>query len=119
MGFFDKAFDMLNKAELSISPNTKLKTISNNFKKKFNLTLVFYKGARVAEGNLTINQLSKKVSKDVTKFGSVKIKGSMKVGVAEDHFLNAFGLKVQIKDKTGKVLVPNGISIGQAARGKY
>ena len=30
-----------------------------------------------------------------------------------------FGVKVQIKDKAGKICVPNEITIGQAARGEY
>ena len=34
-------------------------------------------------------------------------------------FDKAVGVTVQIKDKSGKVLVPNEITIGQAARGEY
>ena len=43
----------------------------------------------------------------------------MKVGEVEKHFDNAFGVTVQIKDASGSKLVPNEISIGQAARGEY
>jgi hypothetical protein len=43
----------------------------------------------------------------------------MKVGDAEKLFDSQFGITVQIKDKTGKKLVPNEITIGQAARGEY
>jgi hypothetical protein len=43
----------------------------------------------------------------------------MKVGDAEKLFDTNFGVTVQIKDKTGAKLVPNGITIGQAARGEY
>ena len=42
-----------------------------------------------------------------------------KVGEAEKMFDKAFGVTVQIKDKSGKILVPNDITIGQAARGEY
>lgn len=49
----------------------------------------------------------------------LKIKASMKVGEAEKLFDQNFGVTVQIKDKAGKVCVPNGITIGQAARGEY
>jgi hypothetical protein len=43
----------------------------------------------------------------------------MKVGDAEKLFDTNFGVTVQIKDAAGKKLVPNGITIGQAARGEY
>ena len=43
----------------------------------------------------------------------------MKVGEAEKLFDKNFGVTVQIKDKEGKILVPNEITIGQAARGEY
>ena len=43
----------------------------------------------------------------------------MKVGDAENLFDTNFGVTVQIKDVNGKKLVPNGITIGQAARGEY
>jgi hypothetical protein len=43
----------------------------------------------------------------------------MKVGDAEKLFDEQFGVTVQIKDAEGKRLVPNEITIGQAARGEY
>ena len=54
-----------------------------------------------------------------TSAGGLKIKASMKVGDAEKLFDTNFGVTVQIKDVDGKKLVPNGITIGQAARGEY
>ena len=88
--------------------------------KAFSLTLVFYKGAQIADGDLTLAALNKKTSKDVkTKADGLKIKGSMKVGDAEKLFDSHFGVTVQIKDAAGAKLVPNGITIGQAARGEY
>ena len=43
----------------------------------------------------------------------------MKVGDAEKLFDKHFGVTVQIKDASAKKLVPNEITIGQAARGEY
>jgi hypothetical protein len=43
----------------------------------------------------------------------------MKVGDAEKLFDTHFGVTVQIKDADAKNLVPNDITIGQAARGEY
>lgn len=43
----------------------------------------------------------------------------MRVGDAEKLFDSHFGVTVQIKDVDAKKLVPNEITIGQAARGEY
>ena len=109
MGLLNNIKDAFNKADFTVAPNKKLKTISADFKKAFDLTLVFYKGVQIADPELTLN----------TTADGIKIKGSTKVGDAEKMFDKAFGVTVQIKDKAGKVLVPNEITIGQAARGEY
>ena len=115
MGLLNNIKDAFNKAEFTVAPNKKLKTISAEFKKAFDLTLVFYKGVQIADPELTLNQLGKKTTKEVnTTADGIKIKGQ-----AEKSFDKAFGVSVQIKDKSGKVLVPNEITIGQAARGEY
>ena len=117
MGLLNNIKDAFNKAEFTVAPNKKLKTISAEFKKAFDLTLVFYKGVTIADPELTLNQLGKKTTKEVnTTADGIKIKGSTKVGEAEKQFDKAFGVTVQIKDKSGKILVPNEITIGQAAR---
>ena len=120
MGLFDNLKDRFNKAEFTVAPQKKLKTISADFKKAFELTLVFYKGAAIADGDLTLAALNKKTTKEVNaKADGLKIKASTKVGDAEKLFDTNFGVTVQIKDAKGTKLVPNGITIGQAARGEY
>jgi len=120
MGLLNNILDKFSKAEFTVAPQKKLKTISADFKKAFGLTLVFYKGAQIADGDLTLAALNKKTSKEVkTKAEGLKIKGSSKVGEAEKLFDSHFGVTVQIKDAAGTKLVPNGITIGQAARGEY
>jgi len=121
MGLLNNIKDRFNKAEFTVAPNKKLKTISADFKKNFNLSLVFYKGNQIADENLTLKGLDKKTSKDVEtrKQEGLKIKASMLVKDAESFFENHFGVKVQIKDKLGKKLVPNEITLGKAARGEY
>lgn len=121
MGLFDNLKDRFNKAEFSVAPNKKLKTISREFMDTFDLTLAFYKGNQLADGDLTLNQLNQKTTKEVkTNSGeSLKIKGSTKVGDCEKMFDAAFGVTVQVKDKEAKNCVPNGITLGQAARGEY
>lgn len=120
MGLINNLMDKFKNAEFTVAPQKKLKTISADFKKAFDLTLVFYKGAQIADGELTLAALNKKTSKDVNaKADGLKIKASMKVGAAEKLFDTNFGVTVQIKDKAGSKLVPNEITIGQAARGEY
>ena len=112
--------DRFKNAEFTVAPNKKLKTISADFKKAFELTLVFYKGAAIADGDLTLAALNKKTTKEVNaKADGLKIKASTKVGDAEKLFDANFGVTVQIKDAKGTKLVPNGITIGQAARGEF
>lgn len=120
MGFINNLLDRFNKAEFTVAPNKKLKTISTEFKNAFGVSLVFYKGNKIADGDLTLNQLNQLTSKEIKTSGaSLKITANMKVGEAEDMFENNFGIKVQIKDKDAKTLVPNEITIGQAAREEY
>lgn len=120
MGLLNNILDKFSKAEFTVAPQKKLKSISAEFKKAFGLTLVFYKGAQIADGELTLAALNKKTSKEVkTKAEGLKIKGSSKVGEAEKLFDSHFGVTVQIKDAAGTKLVPNDITIGQAARGEY
>ena len=120
MGLLNNLMDKFKNAEFTVAPNKKLKTLSADFKKSFNLTLVFYKGAQIADGDLTLAALNKKTTKDVhSKADGLKIKASMKVGDAEKLFDTNFGVTVQVKDEKGVKLVPNGITLGQAARGEY
>lgn len=119
MGIFDKIKDNFTKAEFNVSPQKKLKTLSAEFETAFGVELVFYKGKQIADGSLTLKQLNDKTTKTVETRAEegLKIKGSMKVGEAEKLFDTHFGVTVQIK-KDGK-LVPNEITIGQAARGEF
>ena len=120
MGLLDNLKDKFKNAEFTVAPQKKLKTISADFKKAFELSLVFYKGAQIADGDMTLAALNKKTTTDVNaKADGLKIKASMKVGDAEKLFDTNFGVTVQIKDASGTKLVPNGITIGQAARGEY
>ena len=65
MGLLNNIMDNFSKAEFSVAPNKKLKTISADFKKAFGVSLVFYKGVQIADGDLTLNQLNQKTTKQV------------------------------------------------------
>jgi hypothetical protein len=121
MGFFNDLKDRFNKAEFTVAPNKKLKTISKSFKENFDLSLIFYKGKMIADGDLTIAGLNKLTSKEVNKSSDEELllKGSMKVKEVEKSFERLYNITVQVKDAEGKKLVPDGITLGQAARGEY
>jgi hypothetical protein len=72
----------------------------------------------IADGDLTLAALNKKTAKQVhtTSKEDVKIKASMKVGDVENLFETTYGVKVQIKDKSAKSLVDNGLTLGKASR---
>ena len=113
MGLLNNLMDKFKNAEFTVAPQKKLKTISADFKSAFNLSLVFYKGVQIADGELTLAGLNKKTTKDVKSTADgLKIKASMKVGDAEKLFDQNFGVTVQIKDAAGTKLVPNGITLG-------
>ena len=120
MGLINNLMDKFKNAEFIVVLNKKIVSLSADFKEAFGVSLVFYKGAQIADGDLTLAALNKKTTKDVKSTADgLKIKASMKVGDAEKLFDTNFGVTVQIKDESGKKLIPNGITIGQAARGEY
>ena len=97
MGLINNLMDRFKNAEFTVAPQKKLKTISADFKNAFDLTLVFYKGVQIADGELTLAALNKKTTKDVKSTADgLKIKASMKVGDAEKLFDSQFGITVQI-----------------------
>ena len=107
--------DNFDKQEFSVAPQKKLKTISKDFNAAFGLDLVFYKGKKIAESDLTLAGLNKKTADAVdSKAGDMKIKASMSVGEVENLFKSHFGTTVQIKS-SGK-LVDDNTSLGDARR---
>jgi hypothetical protein len=49
MGLINNLMDRFKNAEFTVAPQKKLKTLSSDFKKSFNLSLVFYKGVQIAD----------------------------------------------------------------------
>lgn len=111
----NRVVDSFDKQEFSVKPQKKLKTISKDFEEAFGLELVFYKGKKIAEGDLTLSGLNRKTAEEVdTKAEDLQIKASMTVGEAEAVFKDAFGTTIQIK--SNGVLVDNALSLGDARR---
>jgi hypothetical protein len=82
MGLLNSIKDHFTNAEFSVAPNKKVKTVCADFKKTFGCTLAIYKGAQLADPEMTLAALNKKTTKDVTtkSYDELKIKASMKVG---------------------------------------
>lgn len=120
MGLLNNIKDHFTNAEFTVAPNKKVKTVCADFKKAFGVTLAIYKGAQLADPEMTLAELNKRTSKDVKtkESAELKINASMKVGEAEKLFDQLFGLTVQIKDPKGEKCVDNKLTIGQAARGE-
>lgn len=119
MGLLSSITDRFKGADFDVAPNKKLKTIKKEFEENFGLKLKIYKGKKLAEDNLTINQLNKKTSLDVKKeIRGVKIKASHSIEDVENSFLNNFGLNVNVCYSNGKVIPPNEESqtLGKAQR---
>ena len=117
MGLINSIKDHFTNAEFSVAPQMKVKSIC---KKTFGCTLAIYKGAQLADPEMTLKQLNDRTAKDIKTRAAeeIKIKASMKVGDAEKLFDTAYGLKVQIKDPAGTRCVDNNLTIGQASRGE-
>ena len=52
MGLLNNLLDNFKNAEFTVAPQKKLKTISADFKKAFNLSLIFYKGVQIADARI-------------------------------------------------------------------
>ena len=72
MGLLNNIKDHFTNAEFSVAPNKKVKTICADFKKTFGCTLAIYKGAQLADPELTLAALNKKTTKDVNTTAEVK-----------------------------------------------
>ena len=107
--------DNFDREGFSVAPQKKLKTISKEFEAAFGLELVFYKGQKIAEGDLTLAGLNKKTSDSVdSNANEMTLKASSSVGQVEELFKSRFGTTVQIK--SGGKLVDNKVSLGDARR---
>ena len=54
MGLLDNIKDKFKNAEFTVAPQKKLKSLSSEFKNSFGVSLIFYKGAQIADGELSL-----------------------------------------------------------------
>lgn len=117
MGIFSGFFDRFKAADFEISHNKKLKTVQQEFKNNFGLSLRVYKGKMLADPDLTFAQLNQKTSKKIqANSGNLKVKANMTIGDFEKLIDEHFGLSVQVANEYNTYCVGNSYTIGQASR---
>ena len=117
LNFISNLTDKFKAKDFHISPNKKIKTIKNEFKENFGLTLRVYKGKQFADPELTFAALNQKTTKDiVASKEDLSIKASMKVGDFEKLIDSHYGLTVQVANEFDTYCVGNKYTLGQASR---
>jgi hypothetical protein len=115
--FFSDLTDKFKAKDFHISPNKKLKTIKNDFKENFGLTLRIYKGKQFADPEMTISGLNNKTTKEInSKNGDLSIKASMKIGDFEKLIEQHYGLSVKVANEFDTYCVNDKYTLGQASR---
>ena len=94
---------------LSIDGRKKVKTLREEFKKEFGVSIRVYKGVKFADDDATLASIRKG---DAPKTGSFEVHGNTKVGNVEKQFLDALGIKVQIEAADGS-LADNNLTLSQ------
>jgi len=124
MGIFSGITDRFKNSDFSVSGSKKLGTISKEFAKAFDLTLLIYKGNQRADSKLSFADLNKKTSLKVDTSinnADINLKASMSIYEVERVFLNTYGVKVQIGDKNGDIISSKygKVTLGEASRGEF
>ncbi|MCE2711889.1 MAG: hypothetical protein LW688_05040 [Cryomorphaceae bacterium] len=117
MGLLSNFFDRFNASDFDIQPNQKVKTVQQEFKENFGLTLRIYKGKQLADPELTFAQLDHRTSKKVNwNSDDLRIKANMTIAQVEKMIDENFGLTVQVANEFDTYNVGNHYTLGQASR---
>lgn len=95
---------------MKINGRIKVKTLQEQFKSEFGLTLRVYDGNKFADPDFTLA----KVRKGDALGGEFSPKKNMKVGNLEDKILQDFGVKVQVAGSCDSYLCDNSYSLAKA-----
>jgi methylphosphotriester-DNA--protein-cysteine methyltransferase len=101
-------------AELSFSGRMSVKTLKNQFKKEFGVTLRVYNGARFADDDATLASLRK--GDDKSKGGDFKASGNMFAGTFEKKFKETYGIKVQVANADDSKLIGDTVTLAAASK---
>lgn len=95
---------------LNISGRMKVKTLRNDFKEEFGLTMRVYDGRSFADDDATLASIRKGDSKG----GEFAPKRNTQVGNLEDKILDMFGIKTQIAGSDDSYLCNNDLTLKAA-----
>ncbi len=94
---------------LSVDGRKKVKTLKEEFKNEFGVSIRVYKGVKFADENATLASIRKE---GAAKTGEFKVHANTKVGNVEKQFLESLGIKVQIEAADGS-LADNDLTLAQ------
>jgi hypothetical protein len=94
-------------ADLSITGNTKVKTLKSNFKEAFGSTLRVYNGKKFADDDATLASIRSSGAKG----GEVKANGKMLVGNFEKKIMEEFGISIQVATPDDSKLSDNTLTL--------
>jgi len=101
-------------AELSVSGRMTVKSLKNQFKKEFGVSLRVYNGARFADEDATLASLRK--GEDKAKTGDLKASGNMFAGTFEKKFKEIYGIKVQVSSADDSKLIADNVTLSAASK---
>ena len=85
---------------LSIDGRKKVKTLKEEFKKEFGVSIRVYNGVKFADENATLASIR---NESAPKSGSFEVHGNTKVGNVEKQFMENLGIKVQVENSKGEL----------------
>jgi hypothetical protein len=97
---------------MKIDGRMKVKTLKEEFKKNFGLTLRVYNGNKFADDNATLAS----IRKNDAKGGEFSPRSNMKIGNFEDKMKELFGIKVQVASVNDEKLCNNDLTLSEAKK---
>lgn len=101
-------------ADISVSGRMLVKSLKDQFKKEFDLSLRIYKGNNFADESVNLASIRKEGG---TAKADMKINGRMLVGNFEKQFLETYGIKVKVASKDDSKLIDGKLSLSAASKG--
>jgi hypothetical protein len=102
-------------ANINVKGRMKVKTLQNEMKDAFGVTLRMYKGVKFADPGDTLASIRIKGVK-IEKGAELKVVGNMNCGSFEKKIKKIFGIKVQVADSKNENLAPDDITLSSAGK---
>jgi len=99
-------------ATIKVIKTSSVKSIKKQFSKEFCCTIRIYNGARFAEDEMKISELSKKDNAG----GELELGARSRVENVEKYFNDTFGIKIQIANADNTKLAKNDMTLSQAGK---